>query len=1320
MSNDASKAALIQAIEQIRTLKQALAKHPSANPTPALAIVGMGCRLPGLQQDWRGPQAWYQALCAGEDAIRPTPASRWSAEFTATDPQMPGRGFTGYGGFLRAPDVIDAGLCGVLPREAHGLDPQHALLQVAARDALSDAGYTPESLRGQACGVFVGMSSFDHALLQAQGDPRHAQVDGATGLGSSPSMAAGRLSFMLGLEGPSLVVDTACSSSLVALHLAGRSLQNSECGAALVLGVNLILSPTGMLVFSKLGALAPDGRCKSFDASANGFVRSEGCVAVYVRRLQDALQDGDRIYAVVRGSAMNHDGVKSAVSAPRRAGQTRVIRAAWQAAARAPHEATFFEAHGTGTPLGDSIELQALSEACQGARQPIHVGSAKANLGHTEAAAGLCGLMRAVLCLQARHLPPQLHIKQPTPHVPWETLGLRVAPQGHALPPDGELLAGVSSFGVGGANAHVVLSSAPAHTPKRGPLPLVPLDHARSYRRAEAHSAAPHPHAHVAALLGEPLQLADGQIAMTHRWSADAPELQEHRILGALIAPAALLVLRLHAAAQVAVGIGRAQIEQVALRAPLMLAEQEHREVQILIGQAKDARHALSLSSRRLGADTWTLHATALATPATKHTLEAPADAENTGGAATTFHGLYDDLAKRGFAFGPSFRGLQHAQRQGERVRGDLAPADAWHAGLLDSAWHALAPLMLSNDEGPTAWAPVALEQFDCLPLPPGEALRVHAWHSEDAGHVRVLDHRGACVASTEGLAVRPLSPTALSASDAAPVWRARPRYVALTSAQAPAGRLLLLAGQTQPLAQALHAVAEAVWLEDIEDISRQARPGDTLVVVPDSSSELNDAPPTALRTLPAILRRAQACQPSLRVRVVTQRAVRTAASDAAPWPAHTALLACVRALHRELGAGAIGCVDAPARPTAKDIACVTLWAQNPQVPGALAVRGQQALVPQWEALETSQVTPPHLSGTLLVCGAGQIARALAQHYATLGVEHVVFLSRRGQGPKPGSLPCPHTALRVDASDAAALRCAWASVQAQLPPLRHVVHAAGVLADAPWHALTDDALQSVWEGRAQAAFNLHQLTLDAPQVETFLLSGTLGAVIGSVGQAHYAAACGYLEGLAEHRAAQGLPGQVIHWGPWAGEGAAAHSPLLALLARRGLQGLQQADAMAALPHAASGPLCIAGGTEAQWSAMAAPAPQATARAERPDWVAKLAQEPSAAAQLQAVDKVVGDALSQIMGLTPERIACDRPLGEMGLTSVMALELRDRLQSRTGLRLSATLAFSHPTRQALSALLHSRLVKPSAAASRAAMPEAEQHLRQKLAELAKDP
>ncbi|MGC2997759.1 SDR family oxidoreductase [Streptomyces sp. G35A] len=471
-----------------------------------LAIVSMACRLPGAAT----PEAFWQLLAEGGDAVGELPARWEKLDVYDPDPEAAGKSYAREGGFIDDVEGFDAAFFGISRREALSMDPQQRLVLETAWEALERAGIRPDALSGTDAGVYLGTMSSDY------GDQGQlAAFDGYLSTGNASSVVSGRVSYALGLQGPAVTVDTACSSSLVALHLAANALRQGECEIALAGGVTVMSTPRLFVEFSRLKGMAPDGRCKSFSADADGAGWSEGCGILVLKRLSSAERDGDRVLAVIRGSAVNQDGRSQGLTAPNGPSQQRVVQAALTAARLTPADIDAIEAHGTGTPLGDPIEAGALAEVFGPGRpgdRPVWLGSAKSNIGHAQAAAGVAGVMKMVLALQHETLPRTLHADEPSPHVPWEDSGLALL--GEARPWRREAArtrrAGVSSFGLSGTNAHLVLEEAPVRetpAPAVGPTepgtaPVLPLP-----------------------LSGRSEEALRDQAGRWARWLADRPEL---------------------------------------------------------------------------------------------------------------------------------------------------------------------------------------------------------------------------------------------------------------------------------------------------------------------------------------------------------------------------------------------------------------------------------------------------------------------------------------------------------------------------------------------------------------------------------------------------------------------------------------------------------------------------------------------------------------------------------------------------------------------------------------------------------------------------
>ncbi|MGW8993167.1 beta-ketoacyl synthase N-terminal-like domain-containing protein, partial [Streptomyces zhihengii] len=448
---------LTRALATIRTLRRRIEEQESSGP---VAVIGVGLRLPGGID---GLDGYWDALTAGRDLVRPVPAHR-KEPFAAEWDTLPQRG-----GFLDDVLGFDAAFFGISPREARHLDPQQRLLLEVAWEAMENAGLPAGDLSGTRTGMYLGI------MWQDYRDWLAGQPDAYWTTGNGHNFAAGRIAHALGLNGPAMAVDTACSSSLVAVHLAAQALRRGDCEVAFAAGTNLILSPRSMRLVQETRSLAPDGLCKAFDARANGFVRGEGCGVVVLKRLDHALRDGDRVHGVIHGTAVNQDGRSGGFTAPNVLSQVDLVERALADAGLGPADIGYIEAHGTGTSLGDPIEMEALATALGRVNggAPLAVGAAKSNFGHLEATAGVAGLVKAMLCVRHRQAPPVVHFRTLNPRIDLSGTAITVPDTLTDLPDEAGPYAGVSSFGMSGTNAHVVLGPPGDPVPPAGGAPAV-------------------------------------------------------------------------------------------------------------------------------------------------------------------------------------------------------------------------------------------------------------------------------------------------------------------------------------------------------------------------------------------------------------------------------------------------------------------------------------------------------------------------------------------------------------------------------------------------------------------------------------------------------------------------------------------------------------------------------------------------------------------------------------------------------------------------------------------------------------------------------
>ena len=449
----------------IEELQAKLAAIEYARREP-IAVVGMACRFPGGADS---PTRFWELLVQGYDAMRPVPVDRWDNAAVYSDTIQPGHLYTTQAAFINNIREFDATFFGIPPREAAAIDPQQRILLEVTWEALEDAGQVPTHLAGSSTGVFIGSMTYDY--LQLQLNTRNlAHLNPHIVTGSGISFAAGRISYILGLQGPSMVVDSACSSSLLSIHLAVQSLRNGECNLALAGGVNAMLTPQMSIIMSQLGALSPDNHCRTFDASADGYARGEGCGIIVLKRLSDALADEDRIYGVIRGSATNHDGPSGGLTVPNGPSQQALMQKALKDAGVLPHAIQYLETHGTGTNLGDPIELGAVAAVYgknRSVETPLLVGSVKTNIGHLEGAAGISGLIKLILSLQHNWIAPHCHFNTPNPYINWDQLPIHIATEGTSWqnPTAQSRMGAVSSFGLSGTNVHMIVEEAPSPRP---------------------------------------------------------------------------------------------------------------------------------------------------------------------------------------------------------------------------------------------------------------------------------------------------------------------------------------------------------------------------------------------------------------------------------------------------------------------------------------------------------------------------------------------------------------------------------------------------------------------------------------------------------------------------------------------------------------------------------------------------------------------------------------------------------------------------------------------------------------------------------------
>jgi acyl transferase domain-containing protein/acyl carrier protein len=785
--NDASAAARIRdALHQARTRLQA-AERALMEP---IAVIGMGCRFPGGADT---PDAFWERLRDGRDLTREIPADRWdTSALYSDDPTERGKINARRGGFLDALDQFDPAFFHLSPREAESLDPQQRLVLEVAWEALQHARLDPSAMAASPTGIFLGMGQNDYAQRRLYAGDL-TQIDVYDGTGNLSCFASGRLGFCLGVHGPNLVVDAACSSSLVALHLACQSLRLSECRTAIAGGVHLVLSPEITVFLSRAGVLSPDGITKTFDADANGMVRGEGCGIVVLKRLADAQADGDNILALIRGSATNHGGASGGLTVPSERAQQDLIEEALKRSRVSPDEVGYLEAHGTGTALGDPIEVSAIASVFGASRaRPLVIGSVKTNMGHLEYAAGVAGVIKAILMLGHGEIPPHLHFRTPNPRIRWRDIALEV-PTDTRPWPDGykKRIAGVSSFGMSGTNAHMILEEPPrAGALSRAGTIAPPFRRERywidppaqrpSSPRGDVHDARP-------MFCGDRLRLPySKEVRFEQRLRIDSyPFLTDHTLFGQVIVAGASHIAMLLAAAAAGLGIETIVLEDIFFRTALILAPGEARVVQIILEERTGDRIPVKLLSRAEESDDWQLHVTAKINLTAAERPEPASVAEVQARFTDRAPGarLYEILKSAGVEMGSSFRWNQAYGLLGEEALCRIERPETLrdpqgcpiHPGLLDTCFqlqnlfHGVSPADSAAQE--LVDVPFHIQRLRYLgaerPMDRLFCLAREEADKKTGTGFRLFDESGTILTEVQGFRFRKASRSALRASHA-------------------------------------------------------------------------------------------------------------------------------------------------------------------------------------------------------------------------------------------------------------------------------------------------------------------------------------------------------------------------------------------------------------------------------------------------------------------------------------------------------------------------------------------------------------------------
>lgn len=1199
-SGGAKQTPLTRALDTIRTLRRQLGEQQGNQP---VAVIGAGLRLPGGIDTL---DTYWAALAEGRDEVRPMPQAR-KGPFAQDWEGLPQRG-----GFLDEVLDFDAEFFGISPREARHLDPQHRLLLEVAWEALENAALPAPALAAARTGLYLGVMWQDYREW-CEGEP-----DAYWATGNGHNFAAGRVAYALGLTGPAMTVDTACSSSLVAVHLAVQALRRGDCEIAFAAGANLIMSPRTMRLVQETRSLSPDGLCKTFDARANGFTRGEGVGAVILKRLDHALRDGDRVLGVIRGTAVNQDGRSSGFTAPNVLAQVSLIETALADAGLEPSAVGYAETHGTGTALGDPIEMEALATALgrRNGGAPLPVGAVKTNFGHLEGTAGVAGLIKAMLAVRHRQVPPVVHFRNLNPRIDLSGTGITVPSALEEWSPRAGECASVSSFGMSGTNAHAII----------GPL--------------------------------NPDEVPTPQ---------DGPQ-----------APAAVSGFEISAKTPVAL---RARAAQYAER----LAAVDRADYPAFAYSATAGRTRLEFRARVTAAD-----------PAT---------------AATALRALADG------ADSPHVTTVQGPEAAGENPAG---PADALPRRILDLPaypWQRerYAPAASSGATPASAAEGTALPTSHTVvweTAPPREAGpggSVILAGDDDALLVRLAGR--AAELGLRGTVLTP-APVIVPAG-----WQAG----VLPDDGAAWGRFWSgddTAGSV-PLVLALRTTA----LPGPEDAAADpAAPG----------ARLCAAVTTAVGALAGTGR-------PHRVFALTRAARRVDERDAVPATDHGLLHGLAPVLGIELGSVWGGVVDLPQDPAAEDIDTLLTFvsgeqsapAANATLEDLTAIRGGELRVARLRE-SARQAAPLEVrdDATYIVTGGlGGVGRELTAELVARGARHLLLVGRR----PPGEL-APQAAALLEELSASGVRAVYrgggcdtaravedaCAPLADMPPVRGVVHAAGTLERTAAARTGAAEFEAALRGKFAGAWLLHLASRDWP-LDFFVLVSSVSAVWGTERCAAYSAANGGLDALAAHRVSLGLPAVSLAYGPWnLGDSGMADAASRDTFARVGVGALDAGTGRAAMTAEVPGGsghlvVCPLDGPRFRsvmsqfrprglYSAGADPAgAPGVAVPPEPSVTAELAALPERARAEAARGHVARLVAAQLGHDSAHAVRDDAGFFDLGLDSIMAVDLVNRLSQAFGVALQAADVFNHPTVGELAGHLLTAPAAPPAPTARPARP-----------------
>ncbi|MBF0398292.1 MAG: SDR family NAD(P)-dependent oxidoreductase, partial [Desulfobacterales bacterium] len=1202
----------------------------------SIAVVGMGCRFPGWSNN---PELFWDLLINGRDGICKIPKDRFDIEeFYDPNPDVNGKIITKYGGFLSGVNIdeFDDTFFKIPHYEAKYLDPQQRLLLEVTWEAFNDAGIPIQSLKEKNVGVYVGICSNDYSGTSLwRSDLKDINLYSATG--SLSSCIAGRLSYVFNFNGPNFPIDTACSSSLVALDAACQGLKNYKSDVAVAGGVNLLLNPHLFVYFSRIGAISPDGKCKTFDAMADGYSRGEGCGVVILKRLSDAKKDRDKILAIIRGTAVNHDGASSSFTAPNGTAQQKVIYKALNEASLNPEQINFIEAHGTGTALGDPIEVNALASVyCpnRDRNNPLYIGSVKANIGHLEGAAGISSLIKVILALNNEFIPPQINFNTPNPLINWNDIPVVVPREALAWKRSEKTrIAGINSFGFSGTNVHVLVEEPPKIQNLRNfAKSIIPFQKKKiEVQKFEANkkiasAAFPyHP------FIGQKIKCKD-TIMFQSVFNKEHPDfLKEHIIYDQVISPAAAHISMLLSSAKSIFGTCRCIISDVTFTNFLAIEENKERIVQVILEDTKKQNSFFQIMSMEKGNEDVTEHCRGKIIIGNIEKLkDDKLNIENIKQkCANNISGkvFYDKFTKAGYNLGSNFQCIKESWIGNREVlillknnnRSKYSPIYDIHPGLMDSIlqtglFAAIEKLdkMIDYDN---IYIPYHLTELKLYSDKFTEMLWAHSTAKTGDNFIEsdtaIWNESEELLFEIKSFVTKEIDKAILikekhslknlfysvhwEKSELLEQGSLKPdSYIIIPDKKGFGDKLISqLAKNNEKCISVLNGEAFTQLFSGI-NFNDEYIP--VLFLLGLDASCTNETSKAELENLLEYI-----CQSLLnlvkgiintlkserfKIWIITNQAHQKKPVQACLW----GLGRTIASEHPEIWGGVIDIEDYKSHSSVEAILkeIKNIYKEDEISFTKNGERYCPSLYP--EIVSQNKVKIKEDVTYLITGGLGSIGLLIAGWLVEKGACHIVLIGR--SEPKShakteiqkfrdkGALIYLETA---DVSDENMMLKVFSRISNELPKLKGIIHAAGVLDDGAIVHQNWDRFKKVLNPKAVGAWNLHRLTLNM-ELDFFVMLSSVSSIIGSLGQSNYASANIFLDGLSHYRRNQGLPATSINWGLWAQTAMAI--PATNDLVSKGIKAIKQEEGMLALESILSDSFTQIGVMRCDWNQIA--------------------------------------------------------------------------------------------------------------------------------------